>query len=353
MSKQLVVLDTDGNVAEASIEDIIASEQNKFLGWTCETGVQSLYIDFDRQVWVGNCASGLGKFHLAQGKPAWGHLGTISEKFKLPKDNVVCPFDGCGCGSDIIVTKYNTVNLVKQLTTTDGSHWKTNKNFADLESLAAVKMRDLGKKQILWDIGRRCNYDCSYCWPNVHNTTDPHCTFAEFKNAADYLIDMWSDGNKIRWYFGGGEPTLNPDFEPFIEYLNSRNQWKMLVTNASQGPAYWAKNANNYDVLLFSAHFEFMKPELFIKNFGKVAETFLRDDAKLEKFIVKLMTPTGGINHSIEFVEKLKQSTPLYEKFSHRIQFDMVPLRGHQGYDRKSYDDSEVQKIIMFNKVNQ
>lgn len=356
MSKQLVILDEQGNVAEASIEDLIASEQNKFFGWTCETGVQSLYIDFDGHVWVGNCASGPGKFALMQNKTPWGYLGHIdNSNFTLPTEYVTCPFGGCGCGSDVAVTKYNTKSskIIQTLKSTNGLEWQANKDFTEVKDIAAVKMRWLSKKQILWDIGRRCNYDCSYCWPNVHNTTDPHRTLQEFITTADYLIDKWSEGNQIHWYFGGGEPTLNPDFEPFIAYLASKKQWTMLVTNASQGPQYWAKNAANYNILLFSAHFEFMKPELFVKNFTKVIESFESGNLRLEKFIVKLMTPTGGIQVSEDFTETLKKSTSLYEKYQHRVKFDMVPLRGHKGYDRKSYDTTEVERIMIFNKSNQ
>ena len=26
--------------------------------------------------------------------------------------------------------------------------------------------------QVLWDLGRRCNYNCDYCWPAVHSNTE-------------------------------------------------------------------------------------------------------------------------------------------------------------------------------------
>ena len=63
-----------------------------------------------------------------------------------------------------------------------------------------------------------------------------------------------------------GEPTLNPDFIPLIEHLKSKQQWVMLVTNASQGPSYWNKHSLLFDVLIFSIHFEFADLELLKKN---------------------------------------------------------------------------------------
>lgn len=349
MIKQLILLDQHNNTVQASIEDVVAKEFNKFPGWTCETGLQSLYIDFDGKVWVGNCASSFSKNLLVKSK--WGYLGTIDEQYKLPTESVICPFEGCGCGSDIIVTKYRnkneqTINFVKnqkQRFTTDLDNVKT---------VNALKLYYPVPKQILWDISRRCNYNCSYCWPGVHNTTDPHKSFEVFKNAADYLITNWANNEQIRWYFGGGEPTLNPDFERFVDYLASKNQWIMLVSNSSQGPSYWTKNCDNYNILVFSAHFEFMKPSLFINNFAAVAEKIKNKTKRLDRLIIKLMTKPNELQKSIDFVEQLKSSIDFYEEVKHKITFDMVPLRDMKGYDLINYSKNELQQVVEFNRRN-
>jgi organic radical activating enzyme len=350
MIKQLILLDENNNTAQASIEDVVAKEFNKFKGWTCDTGLQSLYIDFDGKVWVGNCASSFSKSPI-NNNSKWGFLGTIEENFKLPTDSVICPFQGCGCGSDIVVTKYknkteNSLNFINK------KDLQFTTELSNVTSIDALKLYYPIKKQVLWDVSRRCNYNCSYCWPGVHNTTDPHRSLEQFKKTADYLISNWANNEQIRWYFGGGEPTLNPDFEPFIDYLAQKNQWTMLVTNASQGPSYWNKNADNYNILIFSAHFEFMKPQLFANNFKTVATKLKNKTSRLERFIIKLMTKPNEIDNSIVFVNELKLSVDFFNEIKHKITFDMVPLRGMAGFDLVNYSKQELDRIVEFNSQN-
>jgi hypothetical protein len=345
--KQLAV-GVDNGYVNASIEDLISSKLNQFQGWHCQAGIQNLYIDFDGKVWISNCASVPNTKRLTRlGEAPWGYLGTIGTEFPLPQQGVICPLESCGCGSDVVITKWR-----------NGHEPKTPRRFIPLENITkinSVKTNYEMPKQILWDISRRCNYDCSYCWPSVHNTTDPHLPLATLQQTSDYLIDQWANGGEIHWYFGGGEPTLNPDFEPFVEHLANRNQWIMLVSNASQGPSYWAKNANHYNTLIFSAHFEFMKPALFAKNYKQVGEVILNGATRLNEFIVKLMTKPGEIKQSIDFVNELKESVGynlLTAGNKNKFGFDMVPLRSINDGSKlhPDYTDSELQEILEFNK---
>jgi organic radical activating enzyme len=346
MSKQLIV-DSNVGPVEASIEDLVSAKLNSFVGWNCSAGIQNLYIDFDGRVWISNCAGApLNVVDFGQRQP-WGYLGKFNTEFTLPSAPVICPKQYCGCGSDIVITKHRT-----GFVPTDTPARVVP--ITELKSISSVQTSYDLPKQILWDIGRRCNYDCSYCWPAVHNTTDPHKGLSELVVAADYCIDKWADGKVINWYFGGGEPTLNPDLEPFVDYLSERGQWIMLVTNGSQGPAYWSKNADNYNTLIFSAHFEFMKPSLFSKNYRKVIEVLTNSPKKLSTFIVKLMTKPGDIQQSRDFVDQLKADCgydALPQQVRDKIQFDMVPLRDIvKGSQLVDYIQRELEQVIEFNQ---
>jgi len=346
--KQLIVL-ADNGKADASLEDLVALKLNQFKGWHCDAGVQNLYIDFDGQVWVANCASAMTKNQPKK----WGLLGRLGDDFELPTTGLTCMYNNCGCGSDIVITKYrqdcaDAVPFVQQ------QYHKVTIPIQSATTLSAVRSHLPLPKQILWDIGRFCNYSCSYCWPGVHNTTDAHKPLSLFKQTANYVIDNWSHGHKIHWYFGGGEPTLNPDFEPFVDYLSSRGQWVMLVSNGSQGPAYWRKNADNYNTLIFSAHFEFMKPELFAKNYASIVGVMSAGAKRLNTFIVKLMTKPGEIQNSIDFVENLKATVDynnLSDSLRNQLGFDMVPLRAISDGSRlhKDYTEQELAQIAQFN----
>jgi organic radical activating enzyme len=350
VSKQLAVLTDDNRRVLASIEDIVAAKLNKFQGWICNTGVQSLYIDFDGNVWNGNCSGGVGKWLLKANKPAWGHLGNIDQGFSIPTETVICPYKTCGCGSDIVVTKYKNSDAVDFVNT----HEVTDQKFENINDITAVKFVHMVPKQILWDIGRQCNYNCSYCWPDVHNTTDPHKSLDTLIKTANYAINNWSNGNPIRWYFGGGEPTLNPDFEPFIQYLNSKNQWTMLVSNGSQGSKYWEKNCDNYNILIFSAHFEFMKKELFIKNVSTIVQSLSLGTKNLTQFIIKLMAKPGIIDQTIELANEINEIILQHNLPRHLLSIEMVPLRGlgaESGNLKTEYTEIELKQILLFNQL--
>jgi sulfatase maturation enzyme AslB (radical SAM superfamily) len=84
--------------------------------------------------------------------------------------------------------------------------------------------------QVTWDLGRRCNYDCSYCPTHRHDNFSPHASLEELKKNADFVFKYISLYMKYRHYkeasisFTGGEPTVNPNFIPFIKYLNEKYQ---------------------------------------------------------------------------------------------------------------------------------
>lgn len=80
--------------------------------------------------------------------------------------------------------------------------------------------------QITWDLGRRCNYDCSYCPVHRHDNFSKHATLKELKNSVDFVyeyIDTYMNHRDIKEAsisFTGGEPTVNPNFINFVKYLN-------------------------------------------------------------------------------------------------------------------------------------
>lgn len=109
--KQIVAFGTNGQISHASIEDIISARKNSFRGWTCNAGVQNLYIDFDGRVWIANCAG--SKQKMLDSETAWGYLGEAGTHFNLPNAPVICPYAQCGCGSDVVITKHSNRHPVQ------------------------------------------------------------------------------------------------------------------------------------------------------------------------------------------------------------------------------------------------
>ena len=85
------------------------------------------------------------------------------------------------------------------------------------------------KLVVTWDLGRRCNYDCSYCPPTRHDKVSPYAELPKLKKTAKFVLDYCNtlvsykksgDGahQQISISFTGGEPTVHPGFLEFAHF---------------------------------------------------------------------------------------------------------------------------------------
>jgi len=246
-------------------------------------------------------------------KKYWGLLGNIREGFDMPEEWVTCPFKSCGCGADVILSKAKNEGYARGLAVThkgyDGQH-QTKDNFVQsIDDQTSVEMNFPIPYQILWDIGRRCNYNCSYCWPAVHSNTEKFPPFDTVIRAIDMVIDNWSGGESIRWNFGGGEPTMHPQFMDILKHLKARNQWILVTSNGSRSTKFWREAATYINSVNLSAHFESMDKYAgnegrFIENAKIIMEHHdtVDDDFWLE---IKLMAPPGFLERAQEMMDKI------------------------------------------------
>ena len=58
----------------------------------------------------------------------------------------------------------------------------SNKNFTAINLMEKMFT-------IIWDMGRRCNYDCTYCPPHRHNNYSPHQSAPELFKTFDFVYD--------------------------------------------------------------------------------------------------------------------------------------------------------------------
>lgn len=106
--------------------------------------------------------------------------------------------------------------------------------------MSVCSIDDKNEKQlmVIWDLGRRCTFACSYCPPHRKNNWSDTASLDELKKAADNLHRYSEIYNKHRdkpfrvaTSFTGGEPTVNPSFFPFLEYLQETYpDWKRTLT---------------------------------------------------------------------------------------------------------------------------
>jgi organic radical activating enzyme len=375
-NKQLRLYKESGAFYRYTVEEVIANQLNHWKGWHCSAGVRGLYIDYDGNVWVANCASAnrnqiehttawktyeahriilsdnewqeyrqkhtgpdtiewqlQKEFRLKKKdgwmddfaniesgyiwhsteddiNDTWGLLGTIFNGWTPPETWTQCPYDSCGCGADVILSKVKDGKYKNQLHVTqygnEGQHNSRNLYVeTEITSPTAIEMNFPIDYQILWDLSRRCNHSCSYCWPSVHNTTDPWHELSDILKTIDKATE-WSEGESIRWNFGGGEPTIYPKFIEILKYLKEKGHWTMITTNGSRTKRFWEKACQYVNTVNFSCHFEEVNIENFIENVQVVCQHHdkVNDDHWVE---IKLMAPAGVVAQAIQLKERIEE----------------------------------------------
>ena len=107
----------------------------------------------------------------------------------------------------------------------------------ELALIDSVKTQDM---VVTWDMGRRCNFDCTYCPSHRHDNFSLHAKLEELKRTAkfilDYIFEMkqfsHSKEGSYRLNLTGGEPTVHPQFIKFGEWLKQSFQEEEKYKNS-------------------------------------------------------------------------------------------------------------------------
>ena len=107
-----------------------------------------------------------------------------------------------------------------------------------------------------------CNFKCSYCDPMYYSGDN------RWPNSWDGYLDLIDDMKERNKYLlvsiAGGEPTLMPKFDKFIEYISSENTFVEIATNGSRTLSYWNKFPKSNILIGFSWHSEFIDDEHYM-----------------------------------------------------------------------------------------
>jgi hypothetical protein len=84
-----------GNRREVVDPDLMISRgENRFMGWSCDAGVRSLFIEDDGSAYAALCKPGPALFNVV-----------TSATLTLGSGPVKCPHGACGCGATIRIPK--------------------------------------------------------------------------------------------------------------------------------------------------------------------------------------------------------------------------------------------------------
>jgi MoaA/NifB/PqqE/SkfB family radical SAM enzyme len=126
----------------------------------------------------------------------------------------------------------------------------------------AVNLVNPEPMMVTWDIGRRCNYDCTYCEATRHDNKSPHHSLDELKTTFEFIKSWTEIYNSHRAIhttninFTGGEPTVNPNFWKLVDYVKQYNFNLSLTTNGAWNKKHTKTISEKFSGVTVSYHAE-------------------------------------------------------------------------------------------------
>lgn len=186
--------------------------------------------------------------------------------------------------------------------------------------------------KVEWNLGKRCNYDCSYCPSSIHDNFSPHTDINVLEKTVDRLCEL---GKPLRISLTGGEPCVHPDIEDLLDYFKRKEiSWINLTTNGTRGAAWYLNNEMFWNHLVFSLHFEF--------EWTRIFDTIIKYHASTHnKFFVNVMAHHEKMN----FVRDVVKS---FDRLG--IKYAVRRIRWTEGdhnvFDDMRYDGKDLEWIL-------
>lgn len=186
--------------------------------------------------------------------------------------------------------------------------------------------------KIEWNLGKRCNYDCSYCPSAIHDNFSPHTDINILERSVDRLCEL---EKPLRISLTGGEPCVHPDIEDFLDYLKRKNIfWVNITTNGTRGYRWYLENEMFFNHLVFSLHFEF--------DYTRIVDTILKYyDSAERDFHVNVMA-----HH--DYMPQVKTVVKKFNEIG--IKYAVRRIRWTEGdhniFDDLKYDGADLEWLI-------
>jgi MoaA/NifB/PqqE/SkfB family radical SAM enzyme len=182
-----------------------------------------------------------------------------------------------------------------------------------------------------WNLGKRCNLDCTYCPSEIHDNFSPHTDISILERSVNQLSVL---KKPIRVSLTGGEPCVHPKIESLIEYMRPRVEWINITTNVTR-TANWYINQTLVNHWVFSLHFEdegWKERIIKIVDFHKSKQTNM--------YQVNVMAHHGLMDRVKEAVNILKNNNVPY--VVRRIRW----TERHDWFDDMKYDHEDLDWLL-------
>jgi len=266
--------------------------------------------------------------------------------FGVNGEAISCPKANCSCGYDIAIPKGRTRSDLQDLY----SATQQLGGLSACEQLPLLSVTDdvraFGKIAFLfnqlihvdWFVGRRCNYDCSYCSPTIHDHTSAFPTSEKLKFSYDLLMGVIGEntpqtGATVEFLFHGGEPTLIPGYVEFLELIRDSSKLPVrlsTLTNFSRSAEFLA-NLNSVSELVYSLHLDYFTEASLLKlrRFLRLREA----QPVKQRFCVKVMYQSGFGDVVERLFTELSREDGIF--------FEVTPLHDKASKEMLKYPESE------------
>ncbi len=158
--------------------------------------------------------------------------------------------------------------------------------------------------KVEWNIGRRCNFDCSYCDVGTHDNKSKHAPIETFEKAFKTLLESTTKKVKISWT--GGEPFVHPKFVEIIERGHDMGIWRQtVVTNGSLPTEKYIRATKTLHQITFSYHFEHTVHDKIVNNILAVNNEYKGKDKGQTR--VHMMMLPGHFDKAREILDILRK----------------------------------------------
>lgn len=152
--------------------------------------------------------------------------------------------------------------------------------------------------KVEWNIGKRCNFDCSYCPAEIHDNHSLHTDIEILKTTLDKLSSI---GKPLRISFTGGEPCVHPKISELFHYTRKHASWINVTTNGTRTSNWYAKQP--LDHIVFSLHVETEDWSRCLKN---IIDTYELVDIPIQVNVMAHHEHMKNVKNAVEILETSK-----------------------------------------------
>ena len=245
----------------------------------------------------------------------------------------------CACGSDMLVPKGRNKDIFNKflelLRAADLNNLRSGIDDEDIViAFGHPYIIDSNHLELVLDWGKKCNFDCSYCPPSVHDNHSPFRSIDDVKRLFS-LLEIESIQGKKELVITGGEPTLAKTLPELIEVCQTEYVFDKIRinTNGTANKKLYHQLIDNGVIIVVTLHPEFINEKILTKLIELTCELHNND----QKDYIRYKCMGDEMSEFSQWVEKsfnevftedkiFIEHTPIYIRGIHKIEnsIDMV-----------------------------